>query len=554
VGADAVKRPAAWAWPALALLVVGGALLLHLGRDTSFYFDDWNIVLERREWTLDALLRPHNEHLYVAPVFIYKVLFATVGIESYLPYRLAGVSLALVAAALMFIYARRRVGDLPALAAAALLVFLGSGWIDLLWPFQMGFVGSLAAGIGALLCLDRHDRRGNLGAGALLTVALAFSSLGIPLLVAAAVEVLAPSSRRRSWPVIAAPAALYALWWVAYHSNDEGFTGENVVDAPHYVAEAGAGAAAAVFGLGGEWGRTLIVILLAALVVRAWRFEAVPWRLAALVTLPLAFWGLTALARAHLGEPMSPRYLYPGAACLLLVAVEAARGTVLGRRALALVLVLAAASIISNIGSLHDGATSLRATANSVRGALAATELAAGHVAPKFVPERTNAPQVHAGAYLAAVRDLGSPIRRQGPIERDAESVRATADATLQRAYALAPAPAQGAVAGPTAPVAEGVEGATVETRDGCLLATPTTPGGSVTLPVPAGGLLIEARGRAEVTLRRFGDDYSEKALRSASDGDGRALLRIPPDRSSVPWRARVNFDVPARLCQAARP
>jgi len=546
---------ATWAWPALALLLVaGGAMCLYLGRGTSFYFDEWNIVLERREWTLDALLRPHNEHLYVAPVLVYKVLFATAGLENYVPYRIVSALLALLVSLLIFIYARRRVGDPLALACAALLVFLGSGWIDLLWPFQIGLLGSLAAGIGALLCLDRGDRRGDLAAGALLAVALAFSSLGIPLLVAAAVEVIAAPTRRRSWPVIAAPAALYALWYVVYHEGGQGFTGENAVDAPRYVAEAGSAAAAAVFGLGGEWGRILLVALLAALVARAWRFEAVPWRLAALVTLPLAFWGLTALARAHLGEPTSPRYLYPGAALLLLVAVEAARGTAVPRRALALAAVLVAASVVSNVGLLRDGGIQLRSVATTVRGALAATELAAGRIDPQFIPEPTNAPQLHAGPYLAAVRELGSPIRRWGPIERDAPSARVTADGTLQRAYALALAPAQGADAGTTPPVAEGAAGATLKTHDGCLHANPAAPGASVALRVPAGGLLIVARGRADVTLRRFADAYPEQPLGSASGSGGPVLLRIPTDRSSVPWHARVTFDAPARLCEASRP
>ena len=100
---------------------------------------------------------PHNEHLSLVPVLVYKLLFSTVGTDSYVPYRVAGLLLHCGVAALLFAYARRRVGELLALGAAAIVLFLGTAWPDVLWPFQIGFLGSLAAGIGALLALDRED-------------------------------------------------------------------------------------------------------------------------------------------------------------------------------------------------------------------------------------------------------------------------------------------------------------------------------------------------------------------------------------------------------------
>ena len=86
-------------------------MLLYLGRSTSFYFDEWDWIQGRRAWDLDALLLPHNEHLSLAPVLVFKALFSTVGIDSYVPYRVAGLALHCGVVVLLFAYARRRVGD-----------------------------------------------------------------------------------------------------------------------------------------------------------------------------------------------------------------------------------------------------------------------------------------------------------------------------------------------------------------------------------------------------------------------------------------------------------
>ena len=245
-GGRPAPRPSRAGWLALAgIVAVAFAMLLYLGRTTSFFYDEWDWVLGRREWDLDALLAPHNEHLSLAPVLVFKALFSTVGTDSYVPYRVAGLVVHCGVAVLLFAYARRRVGDLLALGAAATILFLGTAWQDVLWPFQMGYLGSLAAGIGALLALDREDRRGDVTAAVLLAVALASSSLGIPLLLALAVEVLGRPDRRARWWIVVAPALLYAAWYIGYGSGSSTATNDNLFGAPEYVAEAAAGAAGA---------------------------------------------------------------------------------------------------------------------------------------------------------------------------------------------------------------------------------------------------------------------------------------------------------------------
>lgn len=541
------------AWAALALLLlVGAVLLLYVGRDTSFFFDEWDFVQGRRGWTVDSLLNPHNEHLSLVPVLLYKVIFATAGIESYVPFRVALTLVHLLVCALLFVYARRRVGDVLALAAVAIVLFLGPSWPDVLWPFQTGFLGSLAAGLAALLALDRADRRGDIAATALLTVSLACSSIGLPIFAAAALELLGRPDRRRRWFVVAVPAALYALWYVAYGGGGS-MTVDNLLSTPKYVAEAAAGAVGAVSGLGTTWGRSLAVGLVVALVLALRRGVVDPWRLAALIALPLVFWGLTGLARAGLREPAAPRYLYPGALFLLLIAVEAARGIEVPRPAVAALLVVVALVTLANVGALRNGGGYLRDQTEDLDGSLAAITLAApGSLPPGFQPEPEIAPQVRAKAYLDAVEDLGSPAPTAAQLPRLFQRGRAAADATLTRAYGVGLAPAAGR-AGGAAPTPERAVGATVTARGACLSARLQAPGGLVELAVPPQGLLLRSDGgTATVAVRRFSDTFPQTTVGKVLAGSAAVVLRIPGDSSTAPWHTRLELTGPVRVCAPA--
>ena len=135
---------------------------------------------------------------------------------SALPYRVVSTALFLLSAALLFVFLRRRVGDWPAVAATAIVLFLGAAWEDLLWSFQMTYFGSMAAGLGALLALERGDRRGEAVACALLVVSVVFGSLGLSFAIGAAVYVLLLPERRRRLYVFLVPLAVYALWWLGW--------------------------------------------------------------------------------------------------------------------------------------------------------------------------------------------------------------------------------------------------------------------------------------------------------------------------------------------------
>src|SRR3954453_6450449 len=61
-------------------------LILVLGGHGTFFFDEWDFVLGRQGPSPAGFLRPHNEHISVVPVLVYKAFFETVGLAHHWPY------------------------------------------------------------------------------------------------------------------------------------------------------------------------------------------------------------------------------------------------------------------------------------------------------------------------------------------------------------------------------------------------------------------------------------------------------------------------------------
>ena len=255
-------------------MVVAAALYLRATRGMTFHYDDWSFVLSRQDWTVDAFLEPHNEHLMLATTALYKVMFELAGAD-YTPYRVAVTLELLALVGVLFVYARRRVGSGWALVASLLVLFCGAGFEDFLWPVNVGFLTSLLALLGALLALDREDRAGDILAGACVLIALSCSSLGIPIAVGVAAEIVARAMDERKGPgpflsrlsIVVVPLALYGLWRIGYHPPGE-LRSENAGKVLRYGADTGAAAAGGLLAVGIEWGR-LALLGLAGVVV--WR-------------------------------------------------------------------------------------------------------------------------------------------------------------------------------------------------------------------------------------------------------------------------------------------
>ena len=145
-------------WLALGgCLVAAAALILSLQAQLSFAYDEWDFLLGRRDFSVDIFLAPHHEHIAITHVAIYKALAEAFGIDSPRPFQLVSTAMFLGAAAILFAFLRRRVGGWLALAALLPILVFGPAADNVIWPFQLAFSGSMAAGLGALLALDRDD-------------------------------------------------------------------------------------------------------------------------------------------------------------------------------------------------------------------------------------------------------------------------------------------------------------------------------------------------------------------------------------------------------------
>jgi hypothetical protein len=553
-------------WIALGLLlVVAAPFLYHETRDTTLWIDEWSWALDRRGGGIDTFLDPHNGHLSLVPVSVYKALFATAGLTDYRPYRLLLIAAHLGCVALVFAYARRRVGDVAGALAAILILFLGPGWQNILWPFQIGSVTSLGAGIGALLALDRDDRRGDVTACALLALALASSGLGVVIAIGMLVDVAARRRPRDLW-IVALPAALFGLWWLVYQDTD--FVRHNVVLAPGFAADAAAGAVSALTGLSGQttgdsggalpWGRPLAVAAVALVAWRLVRIGTVPARVLALLAILASFWLLTGLQRAGLGGPDSSRYMYAGGIFVVLLATELARGVSLSRPAAAILAAVVGVAVVANLGDLRDAGRFLREQARSARADLAALELSRsavppGHVAASFPGYPFLV--MRADRYFDAARQLGSPADSVGELAARPEPARLVADAELTRIHGVGVRPG-GAAAPGRAPIVDAAAGGAVSRAGGCVTFRPepgpATERPELQLTLPEDGLRFNAAaGDAEVSVRRFAATFPEQPL-SRLPARSTGTLRIARDGADVPWHVRVVPTAPVTVCGLA--
>lgn len=362
-------------------MLASAALLLFWGSKLTFLLDDWEFLLYRSGFTADSILSPHGEHISIAPVLIYKGLLETAGMSSSAPYLAVSVALFLASALLLFIYLRRRVDPWLALLATAIVLFLGPAFDDLLWDFQMGFNGSLACGLAALLMLERGDRRGDVAACALLSLGMTFSSLELPFIAAACVDLLLRPDRLRRLYIVGVPALLYAVWWLGWgHEADTAISLHNAATTPQFVLDAASAALVSLLGLvdqgpgpgGLDWGRPLLLVAVGLGAWRVHRMGRLPRELWIAFALAATFWVLAGLNEKLGRGPTESRYLLPGAVFVLMIASELLRGVRVSRAAIVVSYVVGAAVLIANVQVLRDADIAYRNTSALIRADLGA--------------------------------------------------------------------------------------------------------------------------------------------------------------------------------------
>ena len=167
---------------------------------------------------------------------------------TYVPYLALLAVLHVTVALLVYALVRRRTLPLVAVGIALIVLFFGSGFENLFWGIQIGFVGATALGLGALLLLDDVPTLPGPGravaATGLLTVAVMTSGYGLFMLGLVGLDVLLDPRRRRWVLPLLVPAALYGLWYVtmgrsgiATYGNP--FTAETLTALPGFIARRG---------------------------------------------------------------------------------------------------------------------------------------------------------------------------------------------------------------------------------------------------------------------------------------------------------------------------
>jgi hypothetical protein len=539
-----LRRPAVLCL--IAAVVCSGAILLVLAGDVIFLRDEWAVVLDRRGFSAGVFLDPHVGHLALSVIAFYKLFLAVFGMTSPLPFHVGATVVYLLAGALLFVYARRRVGDWLALMAATVILFFGAASVDLLSPFQIFFSGGIAAGLGAFLALDREDSVGNVVACILLAVSMSFSEVGIAFAAGALVDVALgrrPRAGRLYVPLV--PLALYGLWFLGWgHTGESYLTLHNVGTTPAYVLNAVSAAIGSLVGLasasdalptptGQEWGTPLLIVAVALALWRVRRVGGIHRGVWVALAIGGTFWVLAGLNYFPGRAPGNGRYIYPSTVFVLLIAIELFRGVRLSARAMLAAAAVTAIAVAGNLVFLNDGYKYYFKPANEQqRGAVSALEIA-GPLNPSFVLNASVSPvtffDIDTASYLSAVRAWGSPGYTPSELATSPASSRLEADKVLGAILGLRLAPG-GAGRGPCRTARASPGGAT-----GILLAS-----GRTTLKSLAGG-------RTVIALGRFSDELPVDA---GTLGAGSATsLTIPADGASRPWRLGLEGGGRVAVC-----
>jgi hypothetical protein len=521
-------RSPRFAIAALAVAIFAYAVLvLWLTRGGSFTLEEITYVGESKGFGAREILAPYpGGHLIAITRLVFEANLRIFGPE-HLPFQLIVIALTATTSALLFALVKSRVGPLPALAAAVVVLFLGTT-PEVINGWAMMWVQATAAGLGAFVALGRGSRRADLLACALLLLAIASFSVGVAFAIAAAISILVDRDRRRLW-IALVPLALFAVWWIWALQFDEGFqSAENALLSPVWALDSLAAATAALTGVGVDltappdptfiavgWGRIGAVVLIVAVIVGIRRRGSSPLVWAA-ITFLVALWLAQALSYSPLPltkrTPDADRYAYPIAIGIVLVLAAAFQGWRPSRRALLAVAAVAVFELPVNIWMLRERGASIRSESDLARARLTAIEIERGVVGKGSVPVYSSVGIVPttAGAYLAAVDRFGTFGYTTAELAAAPEEVRTVADETL------------GAIVTPT-----------LEPEPG--RATSCSGGGPIELD---GRTLLRSRTGGVVELRRFADAPAVEAG-TLAPGDV-AAIDLPADQAAQPWIASV--------------
>jgi hypothetical protein len=538
-----------------ALLILGvamaaaAALLLWLGRGTTFIYDEWDFWAGYRPPTsLDALLTPDNGNLVLLPVAIYKVTIGLFG-AAYLPYRAIEVCLVLADSLLFFLLAgagERSRGWL-ALGPAILLLVFGSSYDVVGTPLGIPCLIGIGTGLAATIAVQRGTLRGDVAVFVLLLAGLASFTTAIPFAVGVGIVILVDGGPRR-WTRLLTPGipliayAAYRFQYRDYPTLDEAKVSlSHIGDAPSSLLDSWRGALNSLASpeqlqLSRGVALALLVLATVAIAYRLRMPEPVNRRALAYAAGLFVLW----LSLAVLGkDPLAYRYQYPATVLLFLLAIELVAGLRIRRAAVAIAAVGIGLAIAYNTSELiRNTDRVVRASARQDRAKLAALEIIRDRVRLDRGLQRLANPEdpffadiylISAGEYLAAAGRDGSPAIGQAELRDADELQREAADRLLFNGLELVSRPRPARLAGCRAARHEG-ESWSIESS-----------------PLGGGYGVRAGRGSVAAQMRRYADVSTTYPIHFPA-GSSR-WLPIPSDRSRVPWRVALTAKRPFALC-----
>lgn len=521
------------------------------GWDEFFWLENSGLAPTWSQW-----LHPYGGHLIVIPYVLYRLILE-VGGASFTAFAVVQVIGLDLAALLVYIYARRRVGPLLALAPAIIMLFLGSAWAPLLEPLiGIQFLCAIVPGLAAIVLLEREEKWSDIAACVALCLSLAGFSEGAIFLAGAIVSVaLTPRWRRRVW-IVVVPALLYGGWRIwASQFESTGIVTSNIPLLPTYFVDAFAVFGTAAFGIAttvgmGPWtvirlikyefgylteGLVFAIIELLVIVAAIAYAKRRPgglsrtfWPILAMI---LAYWVELGLILVPGRTAAESRYSYLGVMLLLLIAVEVLRGIKASYVAIAVAASLTVAAVVGNLARFHEGRAFLDLISHRELADMTVIELAGTNADPWFIPMTDAATIVpppltlNVGPWQAISNTYGSSAYSLPELREQGEGIRNEADLLAVKLMNLRLVPTQG-------------------TPRGCR-----TLAEAGTMRLPRGGATLISKDDVEIWTRRWARE-TPTALGALSAG-APARLRIPPDSASAsdPWYLGVSGG-PVRVCR----
>jgi hypothetical protein len=485
-------------WVAACVLVVTAWWYLRVSRGQTFVFDDWRVAA--RPASFGDLFEPHNGHLSVVPLAIYRVLLAGFGMETFTPYRLLGIVSLLALGVALFLFVRSRVGAPLALVAVVSVLWLPT---TTLTPFLANFHLALICAVVCAAVLPAVDLRADVTVGVALLVAVATSGVGVAVAAACAVHAALFRPRASRWIAVAVPSLLWLWWWRTLGDTPRIGDGRSLLS---MVVEGVFGSFGALTGGWGAGGLVLTAAWVALLVQRLRRDRASTLTQLAWAAGLVVWWAGLVWSRPGAADSNNTgRYEYVGAVLILLSALPALpsewlRTTSARWRTTVAALLVVGAIVVVNHDELRLAAQN-RAT-NGEWAEMVLIELE--HADPPVDPAQRLIPQL---ARLT-VRDYRDKVvaRYGSPIDRDEPPDQALIERNALRVPVTGPAP-----------------------KD-----VPACAAGPVTIG-PGGEVALHTRDEpATVRARRFGSSMVEVRTVPAHRS---AIVRFPgPTLVTVPW------------------